>query len=98
KGIWRGRRASAHRRRTALLRASLRCPSWTADDQLLEGARAVGDRVLAPRLHLAKRLGIAVRHEEGIIAEATVAARRPNQLAEHLSFEHLHLSVRGGDR
>src|SRR5687768_10935645 len=45
-------------------------------------------------VHFSEGFRMAVGNEDRIIAETAIAARRPNDGAEHLSFEHLHRAVR----
>ncbi len=47
-------------------------------------------------VHFAEGFVIAVGQEHGIVTEALVAARRPDQRAEHLAFEHFGLAVGPG--
>src|SRR6185312_4898611 len=51
------------------------------------------DRVLPLGLHLAERLGPAIGHEHRIVAEPVAAARRPDEMTEHLALEQPGLAV-----
>src|SRR5258706_2840429 len=48
---------------------------------------AVADLVFALGVHLAEGLAAAIGQEHGVIAEAAIAARRPDEAAMHLPFE-----------
>src|SRR5882672_7175075 len=47
-----------------------------AFDEFLEGAGAVRDRVLGRRRHFAERKAVAFGHEDRIVAETILSARR----------------------
>src|SRR4051794_4621835 len=63
-------------------------------DQLAEGVGAVADAVLFGRVHLAERDVAADRLEHRIVAEAPVAARRPDEAAVDPAFEPFAMAVR----
>ena len=50
------------------------------------------------RVHLAEGLAMAVRHEDRVVTETPVPARRPGQPALHAAFEALDMPVRPGER
>ena len=56
--------------------------------QLLEGFGPVAHRMLSCRVYFGKSLVHAVGDEDGIIAEAMIAARRKGERAMHFAFEH----------
>ena len=72
--------------------------------KFLEGAGAVRQRLVLARLpavlflggHLAEGLVMAFRQEDRIVAEALLAARRPDQLALGLAAEIFGVAVRPG--
>ena len=50
-------------------------------------------RCFSSRVDLAEGLGVAVRDENRVVAEALVAARRPSQAPVHLAAEQRDLAV-----
>ena len=98
-----GRRARASpsgagwQRRSPHPRPSLQAGS--AATSLRERVGAVADRVLFRRVDLAEGLVVAGGDEHRVVAEALVAARRPDQRAVDPAFEALDLAVVGpGER
>src|SRR4051812_39021871 len=67
-------------------------------DELGEGVGAVADAVLLVRLDLAEGEGPALGDEHRVVAEAAVAARRPDQVPVDLAAEGLGVSVGPGER
>src|SRR5690242_10615144 len=67
-------------------------------DKLPECHRAVRDLMLGVGVHFTKGLAPALGQEHRIIAEAALAARRPDESAMHLAAEILDMAVRPGDR
>src|SRR5512144_97214 len=67
-------------------------------DQLAQGIDAVADAVLLLRLHLAEGNVAAVGDKDGVVTEASLAARRKDEAAVHNSFKGLAVGVRPGER
>src|SRR5688572_29716039 len=67
-------------------------------DELREGVRAVAHRMLLRRVHLAEGDRVALWHEDGIVAEALLPARRSDERARDRALEHLAGAVGPGER
>src|SRR6267378_5296688 len=65
-----------------------------AFDEFLEGAGAVGDRVLGSRLHFAEGKAVAFGHEDRIVAETILSARRKVDRAIGPALENFGLRAR----
>src|ERR1700674_2535497 len=61
--------------------------------EALEGAGAVGDRMLAIGLHLAEGQRVTIGNEHRIIAETFGAAGWPNEMAVNLALEERGFAV-----
>src|SRR5690606_23314889 len=66
--------------------------------ELGEGQRPVGQRQLPLRRHFSEGFGLAFGHEDRIVAEAPLAAWRPDKLTAHDPLETLDMPVRPGKR
>src|SRR6267378_2229743 len=64
-------------------------------DELCESAGAVADFVLFRGIHLAESERTAGRYEHRVIAEASIAPRRPDQVALDLAAEQLDMDIAG---
>src|SRR5258705_7855142 len=84
--------ANEHRARS---RAQVR-RSKASLDQFGEGARAVRDRVLCVRLHLAEGDAVTIGDEHGIVTKALGAARWPDQTAMDLALKDFGVIVGPG--
>src|SRR5947207_1499359 len=67
-------------------------------DEFPEGYGAVRDFMLGIWVHFAKSHITSLGQEHGIIAKATLAARRPDERAMDLAFEILDMAVGPGNR
>jgi hypothetical protein len=56
------------------------------------------DRVLLRRHHLTEGQRAAAGQKHGVVAEAVIAARRPNQRAAHPPLETLAMAIGPGQR
>src|SRR5450755_983700 len=70
----------------------------TRCDELAERLGAVADGVFRVGVHLAEGLRPAIWQERRIVAEPTLAARRPDQRAVRLAAANLDMAVRPGER
>ena len=80
-------------------RGSARAKSWKARARCDSASRpSRPPAVLLLRAHLAEGTRMAVGQEHRVVAEALVAARRPDQRAVDAAGEGLDLAVRRGER
>ena len=104
----RGQAGTTMQARMARIASTFFCPpfmrsrlrtgsSETCGQQLLEGAAPMAGRVFLAGFHLAEATLGSGRHEDRIVAEAPVAARRPAHHAVHPAQERVRMPVRPAD-
>src|SRR5512143_3950443 len=89
--------ASAGRRRSRGLTAR-RSRREAGRDQQAEGLGPMADGMLADGIHLAEGLAAALGQEDRVVAEAALAARRPDEAPVDMALEALDMAVGPGER